>query len=426
MPTKKDQVRRPFRTVGEGVFSFTGHERVTRRPRRTALVHAEAVSTVVPLAYVDAMRGSIQRRGKAWRIVIDNGTDDGQRRQITRTCHGTRDDAEKMLTRLLTEYDTGVRHVTDATVTQLLAEWMRLHTRSISITTARDYQYAIDAHIPAKLADTQVWRVRTHDIDRLHLELAAKGLGPDRIQRINSILRGAFAQAVRWQWVARNPVVDATVPTVQRRKLTVPTVAEVRLLQERATDDLLLWIRLSAHFGTRRGELAALQWGDLALDIVPPVVKIQRALVDAGRANGGIVAKSTKTDRDRTIAVAAPLVAALRTHRAAAVERALGVGLQLQASSYVFSSDAAGIVPWRPDFATYRFGQLRKELGLEHVQLKNLRHFMVTQMLAAGIDVKTVSGRAGHARTSMTLDVYGGFMPALDADAADVMGRLLG
>jgi integrase len=372
------------------------------------------------------VRGSIQKRGTAWRIVIDNGVVDGKRSQIVRTCRGSRDEAEKMLTRLLSEHDGGVRHNGDATVAQLLDEWMRMHARNLSPTTARDYRYAIDKHLPAKLAATQAWRIRTHDVDRLYGQLADGGLGADRIQRINSILNGAFGLAVKWQWIARNPVADATVPTVSQRKPAVPTTDEVRRLLAAADTELLAWIQLSAHFGTRRGELAALQWRDLDLEASPATVTIRRALVDAGKAAGGIVAKSTKTDRERTIAIAAPIVAVIRSHRAVALERALAVGGRIEPAGYVFARDALGISPWRPDYATWLFGRLRDSVGLPHAQLKNLRHFMITSMLSAGIDVKTVSGRAGHAKTSMTLDVYAGWRPPLDAEAADVMGRLLG
>jgi integrase len=45
--------------------------------------------------------------------------------------------------------------------------------------------------------------------------------------------------------------------------------------------------------------------------------------------------------------------------------------------------------------------------------------------LTAGIDVRTVADRLGHARTSTTLDVYCGFVPARDRDAADHLDALL-
>jgi integrase len=45
--------------------------------------------------------------------------------------------------------------------------------------------------------------------------------------------------------------------------------------------------------------------------------------------------------------------------------------------------------------------------------------------LSSGVDVRTVSGRLGHATASTTLGVYAHFLQSADQSAADVLGRLL-
>ena len=42
------------------------------------------------------------------------------------------------------------------------------------------------------------------------------------------------------------------------------------------------------------------------------------------------------------------------------------------------------------------------------------------------IDIRTGSGRLGHANASTTLDIYAQFVEQADEHAADVLGRLLG
>jgi integrase len=59
-------------------------------------------------------------------------------------------------------------------------------------------------------------------------------------------------------------------------------------------------------------------------------------------------------------------------------------------------------------------------------RLHDLRHFLVTQLIASGVDVRTVSGRVGHrdgGRT--TLGTYAHFQAAQDRQAAELMERLL-
>ena len=52
-------------------------------------------------------------------------------------------------------------------------------------------------------------------------------------------------------------------------------------------------------------------------------------------------------------------------------------------------------------------------------------HLHATKLLAAGVPVRTVSGRLGHANAATTLNVYAHFLQASDGHAADVMGGLL-
>ena len=59
------------------------------------------------------------------------------------------------------------------------------------------------------------------------------------------------------------------------------------------------------------------------------------------------------------------------------------------------------------------------------MKLHHLRHFSATQLLSLGIDMRTVSGRLGHANASTTLDIYAQFVQAADERAADALGALL-
>ncbi len=101
-------------------------------------------------------------------------------------------------------------------------------------------------------------------------------------------------------------------------------------------------------------------------------------------------------------------------------------GVPLRTDGFVFSPTADGSAPWCPFHWTSAWRRLREKAGIDpRVRLHDLRHFAATRLLDAGIPVKTVSGRLGHARPATTLNVYAHFIPASDRLAADAMGEIL-
>ena len=60
------------------------------------------------------------------------------------------------------------------------------------------------------------------------------------------------------------------------------------------------------------------------------------------------------------------------------------------------------------------------------IRLHDLRHTHASHLLMAGVNVKVVSERLGHASVSFTLDTYGHVMPGQQAEAAAAAAALLG
>jgi integrase len=172
--------------------------------------------------------------------------------------------------------------------------------------------------------------------------------------------------------------------------------------------------------GARRGELCALRWSEVDLD--QGEVLIAGAVVRV--PHEALLAKPTKTHTKRRVAVGAGTVEQLRARRVAQAKDALACGTALAADTYVFSHVADGSKPIDPDGITHRFQRLARRLGVR-CRLHDLRHFMVTQLVAGGVDWRTVSGRAGHADGHMTLATYAHFQQAQDRQAAEFMEDLL-
>jgi integrase len=130
--------------------------------------------------------------------------------------------------------------------------------------------------------------------------------------------------------------------------------------------------------------------------------------------------KSPKTRNSRrNISISPWLVAELRAHRARQQEGRLSVGMgRAPEDSLVFARwDGSTRAP---HWLTQKFAMAAAKLGID-CTLHGLRHTHVSQLIAAGMDVLTISRRLGHANPAITLKVYGHLFANTDARAAEIM-----
>ena len=238
------------------------------------------------------------------------------------------------------------------------------------------------------------------------------------------VVRRSLVQARKWGWIVQNPAVDASPGRVRTKEIQPPAPAAVAALiahADRDEPDFGVFLRLAASTGARRAELCALRWSDVDLD--DATLWIRRSLVD--QPGGGYIEKDTKTHASRRVSLDSSTVTLLRSHRVRQLERAMAVGERIGRHARVFSYDVDAATPWRPDGVTKRFVRLREREGLPNVRLHDLRHFVATRMLGAGVPVTTPADRLGHANTATTLNVYAHFLESSDRDAAEALGRML-
>ncbi len=281
-----------------------------------------------------------------------------------------------------------------------------------------DYYTQASTLMPALFAERLVPDVTVYIMDQMYSELARAGVTQNNIVKLHRLLSASFGRALKYGWTNVNPCKGANKPSPIKSEINPPTVQQVQeLIAESAmvNADLPVFLRLAAHSGAQRGELAALKWTDIS----GTKLTIRRSLVADGDT---LMVRDTKTHSrgHRSLTLDSRTVSELEALRSRQSETAREH--LLPEPVWVFSHDA-GVTPWRPEYLTTAFQRLAHTLRFD-VRLHDLRHFSATQQLSAGVDVTTVSRRLGHAKVSMTPDTYSHWMPQRDQDAADVMGAL--
>jgi integrase len=250
--------------------------------------------------------------------------------------------------------------------------------------------------------------------------MAEGGAAARSIVQAYRVLSAALRDGVRLGVLALNPASAVRPPRPARPALEVPSWATVTQLLEAAQGTPLhVPLVLLATSGARRGEVLALRWREVELDA--GLIRITRTAQNVGQV---VTFSGPKTDRARrTVDLPASTVAVLRQHRRQQAERRLLAGEAWRDNGLVVDNGLGG--PVHPDVLSRSFHRLTERLGIR-CRLHDLRHAHATELLRAGINVKVVSERLGHASSSFTLDTYAAVLPGMGRIAADAIERAMG
>jgi integrase len=376
------------------------------------------------------MAGSLRKRGRdSWQLRVYRGVDpkSGRQRWLTTTVHGSRRFAERQLAALVAQ--AGLARLQSGSVGDLLERWSEAASPAWAASTVRQTNSVIKCHLVPHLGHLPVDKLTTVDIDDFYGHLLRRGgregrsLAPGTVHRVHVVLHRALAQAVRWEWIWLNPASTASPPRVPPPEMCPPSPEQVAVLLESVrerTPALYTYLRLAVSTGARRSQLLALRWAEV--DESHCAVAFTRALVEGP---AGPVMRATKTHRTYRVELDRHTLDVLVAHRNTVESRARAVDIEIGRGAFVFSLDVACARPWLPNWVTKQFIDARRAAGLPHFRLHDLRHFMATQMLAAGVPIATVSQRLSHARASTTLNVYAHATPGGDRAAAETLAGIL-
>jgi integrase len=239
---------------------------------------------------------------------------------------------------------------------------------------------------------------------------------------IEGMLQKAYAaRFARLLHRACHPFHDVLVspPKVARTEVEILSADRVHEVL-RAAKGMPIYLNLvfGLTLGVRRGETLALRWRDVDFD--KGVVRVEYSVeeTEGGRTLRFKEPKSAKGRRNITVP---PSVSAeLRAHWTAQQQTRLALG-QGKASpdDLVFPDDKGGAR--KPSLVTSAWRRLVRIKKLPKVSLHAWRHTHVSQLIASGMDILTISHRIGHSNPSITLDRYGHLFANTDAQAAVVM-----
>lgn len=374
-------------------------------------------------------RGHIRERRSGWAVVVELGRDprDGRRRQKWVSGFATRFEAERALPRILRQLDeTPVpARSSSKTLALFLREWLAtLPGRGLRLTTIDGYCTSIEAQLIPRLGATALSRLTAAQLNSCYMEMLTSGrrdgrggLSPRTVRLAHTIIRKALSDAVRWGQIDQNVADNADPPRAQRAgELRIWSAQEICVfLDSLEAHPLRPCFWLLATTGMRRGEALGLRWRDI--DFEHARLSVVQTVV---RTSEGALFSPPKTARGRrSIALDRRTLQILRDYR----QQQLTVDPHGHEFELVFHRADGTPIP--PHTLSKTFSAATKRAGLPAIRLHDVRHSYASLALQAGVHVKIVSERLGHASVMITLDVYSHVLPALDASAAEQIADLL-
>jgi integrase len=342
--------------------------------------------------------------GKRWRAryVDDNGSEHakGFARKV---------DAQQWLDDITSRFVTGTYTPPEAgraTVAAVYAAWSAAQGH-IAAKTAISRRSAWTKHVEPKWGDTAVVDIKTSAVRAWVAQLVAAETGVATIENAFGLLRQILGAAVEDNRIPRNPCQGVRLPKRKHPDRGYLNHAQVAALAA-AVNRHPEVVRFLAYTGLRWAEMAALRVCDF--DMLRRRVNVSRSVTEAGR----LVWSNPKTSERRSVPFPASLAAELA---------ALMVGKGRD--DLVFTNLHGRVLRgnhYRQDvFAPAVLACQQADDTFPTITPHDLRHTAASLAVSAGANVKAVQRMLGHARASMTLDVYADLF---DEDLDGVADRL--
>jgi integrase len=267
-------------------------------------------------------------------------------------------------------------------------------------------------------------RLRVDHLDRFYEDLATIGgrrgigLSSKTVHEVHLIIRAALGAAVIRGLVDLNVAHDAhtRLPCTAGTTAMVWSAAELAAFLDAARAHRLYpLLHLTAHSGIRRGEVVGLKWSDL--DLNGQWLSVQRTLQCVG---GRPVEEGVKT---RTSRRCIDLDSSTLDELARWRQRLAREGHTQDPRGWMFCNEGGRLL--NPESVSQLFARIDARATLPRIRFHDLRYTHASLLIAAGVPIKVVSERLGHAHPAFTTHTYQHVLPGMGAAAASTFASLI-
>lgn len=306
-----------------------------------------------------------------------------------------------------------------------LDDWLETKKPQVAEQTWSYYSQIVRDYIKPKLGMYKLRELSTRRIQGFYNHLVEQGIGLRTIEKNHSIIHASLNYALKYGLIVSNPDTFTDPPKPKKKEMRYLNIEEVKKLVQVAkegNDRNFALYYLAIVTGMRQGELLGLQWKNV--DLERGIIKVNQNLKRL--PNGKLVFGKPKTKTSiRSITIGEDTIEVLKKQKGRITNEREDIKVKhlWKEMDMVFPSTIG--TPIDPTNILKKFRQLLKKAGLPRLRFHDLRHTSASLMLNNGVDVLVASRRLGHAKPSITLDVYGHLLSSAQDEVADKMDSIL-
>lgn len=292
-------------------------------------------------------------------------------------------------------------------VNDLVKLWLKGYKNTVRESTYASTQRILDNHILPDLGNTYLDKLTV--IQCMDVVNKWAKIAPVSVKKFMNYTNIIFNKGVEWHMMPFNPMSTVDCPKFERSEkdfIDFYTKEELdKFLQgakKTASLKVFMFFRLLAYSGMRRGEALALTWGDI--NFKDNYIKVNKTVAQG--ENNRLMIDYPKTKSGiRIIDIDLVTMNYLKQWKLKQLKELFKLGINAQDDNQlVFSNTYNKLI--QPSRVAHWNNVICKANDLRHIKVHGFRHTHATLLHDAGVAMKDIQERLGHANITTTMDIY--------------------
>lgn len=289
------------------------------------------------------------------------------------------------------------------TVGRLFEQWLESKKNTVKKSTYVNYITLYDRYIKPYFEDVKAEILTAFTVNRHISELLENGgknksgLSANTVQAVIVLLKSVMVYGSDVYGI-KNQIRKVSLPRTESKAVETFTKQEMEVIRRhiRLGNSSDMGILLCLYTGMRIGEICALKWSDIDLNL--QLISVNKTMYriknPAENSPKTIVIIDTPKSRSSIREIPIPTFM---------IDELANMKKNYSGDSYFLTGNKRYL---EPRAYRERYKSFLKSASIQYRNFHVLRHTFATECIACGVDVKTVSELLGHSSVKITLDRY--------------------